>query len=192
MSELSNRMSPEMSGNIRTHPVSSPALSVPTLERCHATLCPVRGMLPGPGGSDTCLTGSSLRDKTGQPIFNSAPLPVQKQHLLELFCKDGTRMSYFTEDINQLHCGLGSFHLLNAVKSIRSQFTKVTCLSVKFSHLTFWQFWTHVCLSDRSWCSLMEMRRVPCSSGFLLSIPWHSRTVSPPPTSARTSPALFQ
>lgn len=108
------------------------------------------------------------------------------------FERKGTRMYYFTEDINQLHCSLGCFHLLNTLKSIGSQFTKVTCLSIKFSHLSFWQFWTHVCLSDRSWCSLMEMRTVPFSSVFLLSTPWHSRTVSPPPTSARTSPALFQ
>lgn len=188
MSELSDRTSPEMRGIIRTHPVSSPALSAPTLERCHATLRPVRGMLPGPGGSDTCLTGSSLGDETGQPVFNSAPLPVQKQHLLELSCKDGTRMSYFTEDINQPYCSLGCFQLLNALKFAIYE----SNLFVKFSHLTFWLFWTHVRLSDRSWCSLMEMRTVPCSSVFLLSAPWHSRTTWPPPTSARTSPALFQ
>ncbi|TWW81626.1 Spermatogenesis-associated protein 20 [Takifugu flavidus] len=48
MSELSDRTSPEMRGIIRTHPVSYPAQSAPTLERCHATLCPVRGTLPGP------------------------------------------------------------------------------------------------------------------------------------------------
>lgn len=182
MSELSDRTSPEMRGIIRAHPFSSPAVSAPTLERCHATLCPVRGMLPGPGGSDTCLTGSSLRDETGQPVFISAPLPVQKQHLLELFCKDGTRMSYFTEDINQLHWH--SFTHSNLLS------LNLTFLSVTFSHLTF--FWTHVCLSDRSWCSLMEMRTGPCSTVFLLSTQWHSRTVWPPPASARTSPALFQ
>lgn len=135
MSELSDRTSPEMRGIIRTHPVSYPALSAPTLERCHATLCPVRGTLPGPVGSDTFLTGSSLRDETGQPVFNSAPLPVQNHHLLELFCKDGTRMSYFTEDINHLHCSLGCFHLQNALKSIGSQFNLFECKVFTFDFL---------------------------------------------------------
>lgn len=52
-------------------------------------------MLPDPEGSDTCLTGSGLGEGTGQPVINSALLPVQKQQLVEPFSKEGQEWLIF-------------------------------------------------------------------------------------------------